>query len=136
MISRICPDRIQQVCIILVSVYCMRCIFEICQIVASINANSQFHNFFNLISGGILTLGPTVDCVTEDGGRWEQGRCKLHATRLSFYMCIDARYMKKNTWKTLYLINKRHGSWINVRFIPECQFCLLKEIKSNLNLHQ
>ena len=73
----------------------MRCIFEICQIVASISVISQFHKISNLILGGILTLGPTVHCVTEDGGRWEQGRCKLHATRLSFYMCIDARYMKK-----------------------------------------
>ena len=25
---------------------------------------------------------------------------------------------------------------INIRFIPQCQFCLQKEIKSNLNIHQ
>ena len=52
-----------------VSIDCMRCIFEICQIVASISVNSQFNKFSNLIFGGILTLGPTVHCATEDRGR-------------------------------------------------------------------
>ena len=43
--SRIFPHRIQQVCIISVSGDCMFCIIEICQIIASISVNSQFHKF-------------------------------------------------------------------------------------------
>ena len=38
----------------------MHFICKICQIVAGISIISQFHEFSNLISGGILPFGPTV----------------------------------------------------------------------------
>ena len=57
--------------LISVSGYCMRFIFKICQTVTGISMISQFHEFFNLIFGGFLSLGQTVR--NGGGSDWPHG---------------------------------------------------------------
>ena len=59
LISRIFSSKFHQIDMISVSVHCLCLILKMCQIVADIN---QFHNFFSLIVGGFLQIGPTVFC--------------------------------------------------------------------------
>ena len=57
--------------LISVSGYCMRFIFKICQTVTGKSMISQFHEFFNLIFGGFLSLGQTVR--NGGGSDWPHG---------------------------------------------------------------
>ena len=62
-ISRIFPSKFQQIWIISVSSHFIHFIFKICQTAA--DKIKQFHEFFSLIFGGILQLGPNVHCIAE-----------------------------------------------------------------------
>jgi len=63
-ISRIFPTKFQQIHIISVfrSFHSLHT-FKICQTVVGISMISKIHEFFNLIFGGFLQIGPTVRCM-------------------------------------------------------------------------
>ena len=64
-ISQIFPSKFQQIQVISVSGHFIHFIFKICQTAADISMIKQFHEFFSLIFGGILQLGPNVHCIAE-----------------------------------------------------------------------
>ena len=55
-IYRIFQIKFQQIHLISVSCHCKCCIFKMCQNVAAISINSQFHEFFNSNFGGLVRL--------------------------------------------------------------------------------
>ena len=59
-ISRVFPNKFQQIHIPSVSNHCILCIFKTCQIVAGTSMIRQFHEFFYLIFGGSLLFGPIL----------------------------------------------------------------------------
>ena len=56
MISRVSPSKFQHICITSVSGRCVRLTFKVCQIVEGVSIIRRFHEFFNLIFGGFLTV--------------------------------------------------------------------------------
>ena len=70
MISRVFKSKFQAFkfqCIHIASVsgHTLRFTFKICQIFADTIMISQFHEFFDLIFGGVLIFGPTVRASKE-----------------------------------------------------------------------
>ena len=75
-------------------------IFKTCQIVAGTSMIRQFHELFNLIFGGFLTFGTTVQSACLDAAA-KKGLLFLRSRRIAFpyrSRTMNSRHGRRNYW--------------------------------------